>query len=294
MSGAELNAWLTAPEMLIGGGFAAALLVALLILSRRRGETVLPLIGLLVIGAAVFFLVQRAGLLERDAAKRALIERAAALDRAALAPGSPLSCINADAGEAVENGCERAIFASPQSAAAGVAYMGARLRLLADAAAFNDAEIKAALSASRRTIELDRYGLAAQALGAREGCTAERCAAFALVSDASALKANLKARVFEQYASRYADAWNAQSEKQPVLSALPPVTQAEPPKEPHPLSSKYDFPSAASIPPVSIMNPEPKLPAGNDASSGETKAAAAPEAQPPIPPKRPVEAAPAR
>ena len=294
MDGAELNAWLTAPGVLIAGGIVAALLVASLMLFRRRGDVILSLTSLVVVGASIVFLVEYAGLLQRDAAKRALIERAAALDRVALAPGSPLSCINADAGETVENGCERAIFASPQSAAAAVAYVSARLHLLADASAFNDAELKAALAASRRTIELDRYGLAAQALAAREGCTAERCAAFALVSDASALKANLKARVFEQYASRYADAWNAQSEKQPVLSALPPVTQAEPPKEPHPPSSKYDFPSAASIPPVSIMNPEPKLPAGNEASSGETKAAAAPEAQPPIPSKRPVEAAPAR
>ena len=51
-----------------------------------------------------------------------------------------------------------------------------------------------------------------------------------------------------------------------------------------PLPDKYDFPSAASIPPVSIMNAEPPLPK-------ETAQAAQPaaegEAAVPVPQKRP-------
>jgi hypothetical protein len=45
------------------------------------------------------------------------------------------------------------------------------------------------------------------------------------------------------------------------------------------VSSKYDFPSAASIPPVSIMNAEPKLPAA-PAEAAAPKAAPKPDAPP--------------
>jgi hypothetical protein len=53
------------------------------------------------------------------------------------------------------------------------------------------------------------------------------------------------------------------------------------------MPTKFDFPSAASIPPVSIMNPEPKAPP--NAAGGDAPAAAAP----PVPPKRPPSAEPA-
>ena len=258
---------------------------------------VLPIAGLLLGAFAVAVAIDRVQFLEQTAERRALTERAAALDRAAIAPGASLACLDAGAGDAVENACERAVFASAQSAAAAVTYMAARLRLIADAAAFpDDADLKAALAASRRAVEIDRYGVVAQALAARdEGCTAERCALFALLSDTNALKANLKARVFEQYVSRYADAWNRPpGEKAPAVSALPaPVppalAQDEPPRAPgKTVSSKYDFPSAASIPPVSIMNAEPPLPPAAAPAQGDPNPTAA---NPPA--KRPGEAAPA-
>ena len=296
MESGGLNGLLTLPVVLTLSGALAALIVASLILVRRRGEAIVTLVGVVLLVAAAALLAERAGVLERAAGRRAVIDRVAALDRTTLVPGSPLACLNSDAGDTVEDACEKAVFASAQSAATAVAYMAARLRLLADAATFSDPNTTAALAASRRAVELDRYGLAAQVLAAREGCTAERCAAFALVNDANALKANLKARVFEQYASRYADAWNAPAGKPAAVSSLPPpaappAVAAAPPSGHHPVSDKYDFPSAASIPPVSIMNAEPSLPAGADAPP---KAAAAPPAAAPIPPKRPVEPAPAR
>jgi hypothetical protein len=289
-----IGALLNAPATLMVAGVFAAVLVALLIVAVRRGETIAPLIAVLLVAAAALAFNERLARSDRAAARRALIDRAAALDRAALAPGSPLACLNADAGETVENGCEKAVFASAQSAAAAVAYAAARLRLLADAAAFgDDPAINAALAASRRAIALDRYGIAAQALATREGCTASRCPAFALVGDAEVLKANLKAQVFAQYVARYADSWSAPAEKPQAVSAAPAPSAAstEQPKEQRPAGEKFDFPSAASIPPVSIMTPEPP-PAASDESRPAPKPAA--PATAPMPPRRPAEAPPMR
>jgi hypothetical protein len=155
------------------------------------------------------------------------------------------------------------------------------------------------LAASRRAVELDRYGIAAHVLASRDGCTAERCAAFAWLLDAAAIKANMKAQAFDQYVSRHAAVWNAQppagvpaavsaapSAAEPVRSAA--VTAPE--QVAHPVSSKYDLPSAASIPPVSIMNAEPplaKAAAEAQAQAAQPKAAAKTDDDVPMPPKRP-------
>jgi len=244
---------------------------------------------LAVVAVAAF--IDRLALVQQAAERRTLIERAAALDRVALAPGSALACLDAGAGEAVENACEKAVFASPQTAAAAVAYMGARLQLLKDAAAFTpDKDVNAALATSRRAFELDRYGVAAQVLASRDGCTAAHCTAFALLGDTKALKANMKAQAFSQYVSRYAAGWNAAPAKAPSVSQTPaavaptmPVTAEAPTAQPIKPGEHWDFPSAASIPPVSIMNAEPRAP-----KSGEATSQAAPTAaKPPLPPKRP-------
>ena len=84
---------------------------------------------------AVLAVLQRLGDNERAAGRRALLARAAELDRSALAPGSMLPCVDGTAGETVGNACEKTVFASAQSAAAAVAYMGARIDLLSEAAA---------------------------------------------------------------------------------------------------------------------------------------------------------------
>lgn len=272
---------------------------------------VLPLtvVAVLALGAlAVFAVVHRLGVAEGAAERRALLARDSELNRMALAPGSALSCLDAGAGETVENACEKLVFATPQSAAGAVAYMDARLKLLAEAAATGHKSVPAVLASTRRAVALDRYGIAAHVLAIRDGCTAENCAAFAWVEDASALKANLKAQVYNQYVSRYAETWNepAPAEKPAAVSAAPApaapaVAAAAPISGTRPLAAikpgePWDFPSAASIPPVSIMNSEPPLPKGADAQAqagGAAPAANAPtaqpasEAKPPIPQKRP-------
>jgi hypothetical protein len=144
--------------------------------------------------------------LDRDAGERhALFARYAALDAQAMAPGSALACLDAGAGEAVEAACEKQVFADAQTAARAVAYTAARLALLTDASVHQPA-LLTDFAPARRAIELDRYGFAAHVLATRDGCTAEQCAAFGLLRDTAAIKANLKAQAYDQYVSRYAAA----------------------------------------------------------------------------------------
>jgi hypothetical protein len=261
---------------------------------------VLSAAALALAGVAVYALIDRSIVTERAAERRAVLTRDTEVSRMALTPGSALACLDGGAGEAVENACEQKVFASAQSTAAAVAYMDARLKLLATAV--RDAGLLPLLATTRRAVALDRYGVAAHVLAIRDGCTAESCDAFALVDDASALKANLKAQVYDQYVSRYAASWNAPppapAEKPPEVSALPtpfarvtasgqtPVPAIKP-------GEKWDFPSAASIPAVSIMGSEPLLPKGAEAQAEapgaappakpatDAKAAAAPKKPPP-------------
>jgi hypothetical protein len=249
-------------------------------------------VAVIMAGAlAVVTVLDRLKLEGRAAERRALLQRNADLNISAVTPGSVLACVDGGAGEAVENACEKSVFANPQSAAGAVAYTAARLALLADAQAFSQAGepgFMDAFAAARRALELDRYGLAAHVLAARDGCTAERCAAFAWLRDIAALKGNLQAQAFDGYVARYAGAWNkVEPDKQvPVASIPAPAEVAAAPVAAagHPVSSKYDFPSAASIPPVSIMNAEPPPPKDPAASAAAPPAA---DGAVPAPPKRP-------
>jgi hypothetical protein len=282
----------------VAGALAAMFFVLAVIALRRAAQgnatrVVLPVLAALVVGAAVVGIIDRLTRNERASEERALLERHIRLSLTAAAPGSALSCLDGLAGEEVENACEKALFADPAAVARAVAYVAARLSLLTDAAAVpgqGGADLQAAFATTRRSIELDRFGIAAHVLALRDGCTAEKCVAFALLRDVAALKANLKVRAFDTYVARYASAWGkGETENVPQASAPDtetPVASAPEPLSPsHPLDSRYDFPSAASIPPVSIMNSEPQAPkeAVNPGHAGTEKTGTSP----PVPPKRP-------
>ena len=257
-----------------------------------------PVAIVLAVGLAAFAVADQIAAGRRAAGERAVITRSDELTARALMPGSALACLDAAAGDATETACEAAVFASPQATAAAVAYIGARMALLADSK--DMPAVTARLAPTRRVIELDRFGIAAHVLGERDGCSAAQCAGFALVSDSSMLRSNLKARTFDQYVSRHAATWNATPVHQtppppPAVSqapvAPPPAAQAAV-SEPRPVSPKYDFPSAASIPPVSIMNAEPALPkeaaAALQGAAPDDRAAAPPQPErTPLPPRRP-------
>ncbi len=268
-------------EILAIAAFAVA--ATQLVVPRNRSmaaAVVLRSIVGIVTVAAVLAAVSFAAEWHSASERRALQARASELASRALAPGSALACLGSQAGEAVESACEKSVFASPESAAAALAFTEARMALLADAEAIagDDPAFAALIAGIRRSVELDRFGLAAQVLATRDSCTAEDCATFALVGDTTALRANLKARAYDTYVARYAAGWEKRDGAPAVAVGKP---AEEPPQTPAAaLSSRYDFPSAASIPPVSIMTAEPARPAVPEAGS-------APAADPGIPQRLP-------
>ncbi len=302
MDVSSLNGLFSTPLVLSAskaGALAALFIVLALIALRRAGgasmsRLLLPLALIVTLALAVTALLDRMALNERGAERRALLQRNAELTASVLAPGSKLVCLDGGAGETVENACEKAVFANGQSVAAAIAFTAARISLLRDAAGFaqqHEPEFLDAFAAIRRALELDRYGLAAHVLAERDGCTAEHCAAFALLHDTGVLVANLRAHAFDTYVARYATAWkDSEPESEAVAERQPPALRtavdagapqpADAPK--NPVMSHYDFPSAASIPPVSIMNTEPRLP-----KAAETPIASADVGLVPMPPKRP-------
>jgi len=240
-------------------GVAAALIIALFVIAVIRagiGELGGFAFRIAVIVAIAVFgwtYLNRSGERDRADERRALDQRAADLTARAIVPGSSIACLEATSGDAVEGGCERAVFASPETLAAATSFMAARLSLLADAHDFatrRDTNYESNIAGLRRMIAADRFGLASQVLAARDGCTADNCDAFNLVYDDKRLRANLRERVFDQLVGRYALNWPSRAPR-PLASTAPTGV---------PSASNLQFPSAQSIPPVSIMNNEPPSP----------------------------------
>jgi hypothetical protein len=175
----------------------------------------------------------------------------------------------------VENACERPLFASPEAVAAAVEYVDARFSLLAPSAALaaRDPSYQPVFERLRRGLETDRYGLVAHVLLTR-GCTGADCAELRLLRDPARVVANMKARTFESSLGVHTLAWQSGGTG-PAMASTPPLTTngaSIPIASGGPGaiaatgsasagSSKFDFPSANSIPAVSIMNPEPGAPA---------------------------------
>jgi hypothetical protein len=199
-----------------------------------------------------------------SAERRAFDMRAQQLNALALAPGSPLACLNALAGDVVETACEKALFGSPASVAAASSYVAAQLALLSSIATHGQragADIDDVLAPLRRSLEADRFGFVAHVLAVRDSCTGQSCKTFALFRDANRLRANLNAATLDRYVERYAALWSAGSDG-PVAEAAPaqPAATASTNGQGARKLVNIDFPSAASIPAVSIMNPEPSGP----------------------------------
>jgi hypothetical protein len=281
----------TIPLPLWAAGAFAALFVGAVVLALRAStpsRSLAALVGL-VVAVAVAWATWSSGdgaaRREQAAQRRALDARATELSARAIMPSSALACLDANAGETVEGACEKSLFASPEAVAAATSYVAARLLLLADGVAYARADrgYEAALAGLRRSMESDRFGLVAHVLASRDACTPEHCETFALLRDAEVIKANLKAHTYENNVTRYAAVWS-ESKAAPVAAAAPapaaPAVAAVP--------SSIIFPSAASIPPVSIMNPEPVATAPAPAPAEPSAAAARrPPAAAPPPARRP-------
>jgi hypothetical protein len=202
---------------------------------------------------------------DRNAERRSLELRAQELAALALTPGSPLACIDGLAGDIVRTACKNALFATPENVATAISYVSAEFVLLADMTAYarrGGAGIDSALVPLRRALEADPYGFLAHVLTVGDACTGEKCPALALFPDASRVRTNLIAQTLQSYVDQYRDAW-AKLPGEP-LAQLPDAEPAAMAAADAPGRRKVmldiDFPTAASIPPISIMNPEPKGP----------------------------------
>ncbi|HEY1748803.1 MAG TPA: hypothetical protein VGG11_18815 [Xanthobacteraceae bacterium] len=188
--------------------------------------------------------------------RRALELRAEQLNARPLAPGSALACLDPLSGEAVEAACEKVIFASPASVAAATSFVAERLDLLSALLAYGRrgaANVDDLVKPLRRTLEADRFGFLAHVLAVRDGCTGQDCKALALLDDSARVRANLSVQTFDRFVEHYADIW-AKPPDAPIADAVAPA-----PQPPHKMVN-IDFPTASSIPAVSIMNPEPTGP----------------------------------
>jgi hypothetical protein len=259
--------WMT---LAAAGFFGLILLIALVRAEKSVANGALIVVTLLSIAIAVAATGRVYGPAGQDAPSEAQAVATANLPA--------LSCLDDLAGNAVLAGCEKALFGSPDAAAAAVSYTAARinrLTALGDAATA-ETSLTLDMKVLRKSLEHDRYGLVAQVLVARDGCTQFECAAFRSLTDQQQVASNMDTHLYEKLVARYAPSWNAPA----AGPAMPPsgVLASLPPTMPTGKPTNADFPSASSTPPVSIMNPEPPTAATRQAPAANAAAAPTPRA----------------
>jgi hypothetical protein len=265
--------WLT---LAAAAFFGVLVLVTLLRAEKSVANGALTVITLLAVGVAVAATIRSFG----PEGKGESAETRSAPTVAAM---PALSCIDDLAGETVLAACEKALFGSPESAAAALSYAASqitRITAVGDVAAA-ESSMKPELQALRRALEHDRYGLVAYALAVRDHCSPTDCAAFRSLTDNRQIVANMNDRTYDGLISHYAPTWNAPA-------AVPGVVAALPSSMPSGKPTNADFPSAASIPPINIMTPEPG-PATTSATPPRAPASP-PVASTPLPSPRPASA----
>lgn len=269
--------------------------------------------GGLVLGSILLASLLYERVLTRDlgAERRAIEARASELVAHAIAPGSALTCLDA-VSMPVEIACEKALFATPEAVAAAVAYVEARYSLLVASAALTtrDPSYQPAVERLRRGLEADRFGLVAQLFSTR-GCNAADCADFAVLRDSKRIVANMKSNVFAVHVATYGLAWSPNGAAS-VLAVAPPTPSSATvrPSSGVPLSRplaaeggattpattslsggtvrpRYEYPSAETIPPISIMDPEVEPPAAQTKTAPQKRPA---PRQPPARDRAPVAA----
>jgi hypothetical protein len=297
--------WVT---LAAAGFFGLVVLITMLRADKSAANGALTIITLLAVGVAVAATIDRLG-----PAGRATMTPREAREGPPPSMNLPaLACIEDLAGDTVLAACEKDLFSSAEIAAAAVSYAASeieRLTTYGDVASANQ-DMTPDLMSLRQAVERDRYGLVAHILSERYRCTPSDCAVFRAISNRRQIVANMEAHTYDSLIARYASSWNVpQSPPQGLAAASPgqvapgtplaaqgSLVPAQGPLGPSVLVARptnAEFPSAASTPPVSIMNPEPGT--GTRPAKGASPPAAAAAAAPPAAPaakKPPAPAAP--
>jgi hypothetical protein len=263
--------WLT---LAAAGFFGILLLITLLRAEKSVANGALTVITLLAVGIAVAATIRGYWPLSRN-----MREESRSLQQVD-ATSPSMSCADDLAGDVVLTACEKVLFGSAESVAAAVSHTAVqldRLMALGDVATA-DQHKTLELDALRRTLEHDRYGLVAQVLITRDHCTPTECAAFRSLTDSRQILVNMDSRLYDVLVARYAPSWNAPAPV-PVAALGSSVPTGRP--------TNADFPSSSSIPPVSIMTPEPGTGSKSPEQSRPTAPAANAQAATPRPPQEP-------
>jgi hypothetical protein len=101
-------------------------------------------------------------------------------------------------------------------------------------------------------------------LAARDGCTAGKCDAVAMLSDAKRINSNLNEHTYEGLVARNSADWPTRNRTGPPASA----------------GAALAFPPAVSMPPVGVMSNEP--PASPPAATPTARAQTGPAAAQPV------------
>jgi hypothetical protein len=284
--------WVT---LAAAGFFGLVVLITMVRADKSAANGALTIITLLAVGVAVAATIDRFG----PAGRNMTMPREARQMPASSVSLPALACIEDLAGDTVLTACEKDLFSSAEITAAAVSYAASeieRLTTYGDVASANQ-DMTPELMSLRQAVERDRYGLVAHILTERYRCTPADCVVFRAISNRRQIVANMEARTYDGLIARYAASWNApQSAAQGLASAAsapgqpapgtPLAAQGSlvPPQGPLGSSvlvarpTNAEFPTAASTPPVSIMNPEPGT------GTRPPKAAAPPPASAAAPP----------
>lgn len=171
-------------------------------------------------------------------------------------------CLEPGLGNAVEAGCEAAIFADPGALAAAVALSSERLAFLSDALkvrAPRSSDLHGAIRDTGQALAQDRFGIVAYLLRTQRGCNPDVCPEFSLLQDPARVRENMARRHFEATLARYRrdpgapQAAEAPETGVPSANLLPPSAATPEGSTGKPLPPTYTLPSADSIPRISIM-----------------------------------------
>ncbi len=265
--------WLT---LAAAGFFGLLMLITLVRAEKSVANGALTVIALLAIGIAVAATIRSgpANMRSTSGEVRTASEPTPALPS--------LSCLDDLAGDVVLGVCEKAVFASADSTAAAVSYVAAQIsRLTSYGDAASAAKVMTPeLEALRRSIEHDRYGIVAQVLQVRDHCSPTECAVFRSLTDNHQIITNMDEHLYEGLVNRHAARWTAAPQVTASTAHGMGALAAYPPSMPTGKPTTMDFPSANSIPPVSIMSAEPPRREQSPATAAAPAARPAPSSSP--------------
>ncbi len=215
--------------------------------------------------------------------RKLLEERANALFAQTIQPGTVFACLDGSPVPAMQDACERTLFAEPQRVATAVAITTQRVAYLVDAVRFastRDHGYFSRVQPLRKTIESDPYGFAGFVLTSVYHCMADLCDKFSILDNPERVKENIRSRRYEAYMAKYAGVWRGEplqeDRKRGSDTILPGVAVGDKPSNIVPL----DAGPPALFDPVPRGNPMPSGPMLGPQTTAPT-AATAPAINPP-------------